>query len=585
MALTPFLTQMLGILSDLCCFPPDYDPTDVEGVEDFKSFRYNFMDAIQDIACILGAQITLSCVVEIVKVKYEAYKSSAITSAQFEGALYLFRSCARIFEDENCKDDVIGQILNLATVLPPHESRLKYTMSLCVGRYSFWFRYHKDAMVQLIDFIVSGLLVPETQGASSLALKHVCQFCGDIISEQPHYLQALFDLYPKFMTLQQQEQIEYLEGMAEVISHITGYNEQVACCQKLLNPQAAVLNTNMMGYSSLIERGNVLADEKIRFTLPVVRCLERIAVFIPHAEFVLEPNAEQHPLVSAIVALWPLIEKIFFIYREEEAVLEKLTKVFKNLLRICGGFFVPLLAPLLKIIFDSFVVHPHSCFLYTTGLCVEITGYEKSLWPMFKHYLVEYSKLVLPKLNSLQGFVAEPEVAEDYFFMVLEYLLQCPLVLIDSQLAAPIFESILHGMLVEHKEAFSRIAGALRLFVWNAYSPESFGIVELLLDAERKAKVLQAKTPISVDFFKSLVQNYGQHIVKYVLSLFVVVYSNIVAAIAGAVPIAKYELLHSTFEGLLIVDRDSTNTWLIQALSNPQYFYLFFKSAIQASCS
>ena len=60
--LMPFFAKHLEILTGLVCYPVDYDPTDTEEVEAFKSFRYACADSMQDIGYLIGAQNTLNIV-------------------------------------------------------------------------------------------------------------------------------------------------------------------------------------------------------------------------------------------------------------------------------------------------------------------------------------------------------------------------------------------------------------------------------------------------------------------------------------------------------------------------------------------
>ena len=139
---------------------------------------------------------------------------------------------------------------------------------------------------------------------------------------------------------------------------------------------------------------------------------------------------------------------------------------------------------------------------------------------MFLFYLNEYSKLILPKLSNSQGFVDFPDIAEDYFYTITEFLLHCPSLLITSQLVNPIFESSLHGMLTQHKESYIRISNALRLFVWNACGEHTPGGNDLLENGETRVTSRVPRSNETITHFRNLILSHGQIIIKYVFLIF-----------------------------------------------------------------
>ena len=84
---------------------------------------------------------------------------------------------------------------------------------------------------------------------------------------------------------------------------------------------------------------------------------------IPRLEFSLAPNQPLHPLIHLFDQLWPVITKSFHLYQNYEICLEKLTKLYKNIIRLTRGYSLPIVSNLLKLMLESFSIHPHSYYI------------------------------------------------------------------------------------------------------------------------------------------------------------------------------------------------------------------------------
>ncbi len=52
--------------------------------------------------------------------------------------------------------------------------------------------------------------------------------------------------------------------------------------------------------------------------------------------------------------------------------MEKVCRVWKHCIKLCGIIFTPLLQPLIKTLISAFQQHPHSCFIYTASITIDV---------------------------------------------------------------------------------------------------------------------------------------------------------------------------------------------------------------------
>lgn len=349
-------------------------------------------------------------------------------------------------------------------------------------------------------------------------------------------MDALFDFYGKINQLHHQDQMEIARGLSDMVSCIHGYDAQVNGIKKLLLPQLSAISAYASEFEHSVRNGVSVDPAK---HILMAQVFDRISYMIPRLSLDLDENQSLHPLVSVFQEAWPMIANLFELYKVRlfisfliiigsQPSFRKINQNFKMFdsanssiyftnLTISIGSFFGIFSSSASIVFSKIsFLNNFSCYLFLTGVCVEIFICYEDLKAMFSHYAIEYSKLVLPVLSTPQSFVQHPDIAEDYFMIIMDFLLQSPVTFIQTGLTESTLQCAILGMLSQHREAYTRIATVLRYFIYNAHPQydEGFLFDHIEMDVTRGV----TKTPAVVSHFRELVLRHGQVLVKYSFS-------------------------------------------------------------------
>eukprot|EP00921_Rhytidocystis_pertsovi_P004493 GHVQ01007821.1.p1 GENE.GHVQ01007821.1~~GHVQ01007821.1.p1 ORF type:complete len:906 (+),score=113.58 GHVQ01007821.1:64-2781(+) len=127
--------------------------------------------------------------------------------------------------------------------------------------------------------------------------------------------------------------------------------------------------------------------------------------------------------------LWPLLTRLLTHYSTSERMVEKCIRCLKHSLRCVGHRFKPLVPSLVDLITEGAAAHLHTSYVY----CAEYLAAEFEEDPEILSWLEKlFNDLSLRALDKLEAHATElleySELIEDFFGMVLRYLLYCPLV-------------------------------------------------------------------------------------------------------------------------------------------------------------
>eukprot|EP00455_Lapot_gusevi_P029378 TRINITY_DN3146_c0_g1_i11.p1 TRINITY_DN3146_c0_g1~~TRINITY_DN3146_c0_g1_i11.p1 ORF type:complete len:680 (+),score=196.51 TRINITY_DN3146_c0_g1_i11:294-2042(+) len=529
--------------------------------EDFRKFRYYCTDCLLDVGGVLEGEATLAQAVAAFVREMEIFQASQEPVEQkwqgVESALYCIRSIGRLVRtDENVH---MPQVMTLIYQVPDHPLA-RYTALLIVGRYASWINNNVQYLPQLLGFVVDGLNHPDLQGAAALALRHLCEGCAPQLVQMPEYVTSLFDLYSKTSNLDAQDQLEIVEGMCVLVSALPPA-DLPAALEQLVLPIA----TSMAHILANHQPAELLSEDKLqagRLSFSIRSCLDRLSKIFETVD--VDAAAHQtHPMLIALQRIWEIVQQFFVKYKNDEKIVEQLTRALKFVVRKTKRGFVALLPPLLTTIVSVFAEAPHSYLLYLVGVCVEETAQQASaeVLGLLLETLQHLTQASFAILKDPDSFVNNPDIADDYFGMVARYISSCPALVIQSNLAPAVLACGLHGLTVGHRQAFVSVFKAIRYLLCAGLPPaQQKEILREGADSEesdREPVVVPVASIEEMTHFQQIVAQHGQTLVN-----------TIIAAIL-CLPSSRMVYIKRLFDILLHLSPEALRHWLQQALQLP----------------
>ncbi|CAM9622957.1 unnamed protein product [Discosporangium mesarthrocarpum] len=437
----PCLSELIKVLVVLMKYPEDMEQLSEAEIDDCKRHRYEVADVLNDICKVLGG---VYCLGEILKQLERELaglsqlppdqQSSGSNWQRVEACLFAVRSVGTGIP--STEDQFLPRVFKLLPVLPsnPH---IRYTASLVVGKYSEWLKHHPEYVSPMFNFLLAGFGMPGCEAAAATAIKLVCESCGEQMGEPVLALHNQLQQAKVTMKMDLKDELEIIEGLCHVLKTLPP-QKAAAAINKMVEPVAADLH-----------KLGVLAGDSRH----AVQDLERLTVIARFANPAVEVG-KRHPIVLVVEGLWPVLEATAARHQASDKLIEKLCRFFKHSMRTCKAEFEPLLERLINHLVNSFNSVPHSSCLYCGSICVTDfggrgPGYAARLFRM----LDDFSKMVFRSLQSLDDFTSNPDMVEEYFYLVGRFVSYCPEPLLASPLLGDSIRCGVVGLQLHHREA------------------------------------------------------------------------------------------------------------------------------------
>lgn len=181
----PLFVQAYQALVDIIIrhlyFPADQATMSLQELDDFRGSRHQMGDTLKDCCNVLGSEACLKRAYELLT----AAMTGAVSWQEIEAPLFSMRSMGAHI---NLNDEtIIPQIMDLIPQLPNH-SRVRYSATMVIARYTEWLNLHPAYIPGLMTFVSAGFDDPDTEvpAASSQAIFYMCKDCPKVLDFLPH---------------------------------------------------------------------------------------------------------------------------------------------------------------------------------------------------------------------------------------------------------------------------------------------------------------------------------------------------------------------------------------------------------------
>ncbi|CAM6097582.1 unnamed protein product [Calypogeia fissa] len=298
-----------------------------------------------------------------------------------------------------------------------------------VGSYSTLISSYPTAILPLLSFLASGLMIRVAAGACAASLRKMCEDATSMVIDPPTFeglLRIGEELFSIRLLLQEEEDV--VSAIGSVLSILTDSSRLNQALERLLKPSHeainALLESNSEGslklhsaaYAASLEAG--------------IRALHRLGIYFSQLSLsnADSPSGEK-PVVRVLAHFWPLIERLLLSRHMEDnglalAASKTLSHAIQATGRNCNTFLPSIMSALSK----NFLAFPsHVCFIRTAATAVEEFGHEVEHGPLFIETLRVFTvSEAMSAMSSSYTCDQEPELAEAYMNFTSMFVRYCP---------------------------------------------------------------------------------------------------------------------------------------------------------------
>lgn len=169
--------QLMKVVIGHLHFPSDAGEVLGQERDNFRQFRHVMGDTLKDCCLVLGTEICLSMVLDMVTTAMARLPNA--TWQDVEAPLFAMRSMGAEVDPNDEKS--VPKIMDLIPHLPDHP-RVRYAALLLLSRYSRWINLHMDYVPAVLQYISSGFEDADDDvcAAAGHAMRYLCEDCKQV---------------------------------------------------------------------------------------------------------------------------------------------------------------------------------------------------------------------------------------------------------------------------------------------------------------------------------------------------------------------------------------------------------------------
>ena len=456
----------------LMAYPADYDPADKEEVENFNSWRREVSDALEDCCFFLGqAQVVAMIWQKVVTEQYPQLQASGDWRG-LEGCLYALlplmgEQVGRHYRNDtaplkelrsqvkNLDDATAVSMLQLALSFQGVEPMwsncgpLRATLSSILGALGPWF-LHKNAvdhLSQAFNFLYANLTHEDksVSSAAARAMRSLCSECGGILGEPVLALYEQLQTFPRGH-LDERDEVDIVDGLSAVANKLP-FQGVCQAVERMVTP----IRDSIAASTTALQSGRDVDvhSSEIRRGVDLFNMIVRNLTTDPPAG-----SGAPHPAVTALHMVWPFFDQLLGYYREKPDMLERICKSYKHAVRSARQHFAPCLDDMVNHLLTHFAQRGDAAFLYIGYICVGEFGLDSSrnesvqYGGVLMNMIQRFSDIAFSRLTNLAAFTSQPDMVEEYFFLISRFLDYCPSQLLQSTLLGSVIQCGAAGLQV-----------------------------------------------------------------------------------------------------------------------------------------
>lgn len=387
--------------------------------------RNDWREVVLDCQDVMGAD---GCFQVLCYHLQSALNSGQILWLKVEALLFSLTVIVPKISDQTASSS-IGDLIRLCCTSPKEIFQLRVTCISLLGSLSGWIKGNHDLGKQLFDVLISCATEDKIAVPSSIAILSTCR-CGGAWIDVEMIVQKL-DMMGQIGTLPREVELNLTESACCGINFLE-QSHQTDLCGKLI-----------LGIQNILSQSLSTSNVKT-----IVQCLDKLAV-------ISKVTSSVTLLTTIFNHMWPVLQ-LTFGQIMKESIAEKLCKCLKHFIRGCKEEIAWVLPSLTEHLSKGFSAYGYSAFLYCAGICVSTFGVlQQGKYHHILYTLVwSLSSSFFIKFSDMLSFEQQPDIVEEYFYMVSKLLQFCPYQFLNSQQeATSIINAAIVGLQIHHRQA------------------------------------------------------------------------------------------------------------------------------------
>jgi transportin-3 len=442
----PLLIELIDICCALMEFPEEVNGgVDANTMDELLKNRSYVADTIEDCCRLLGeAAILVQIGTRIQKVvtAQQALPPPQVAALwhPIESCLFATKSIAKFIpkSEETMMPHVMSLVQHQYAASTSLHFLFRNTINGLIGHYAAWLKAHPAFLEPFFAFVLFGFNSPLTSESSATAVKLLCESCGVLMSDPVMRLYEQVVSAPGSVELR--DELLILEGLCQVISR-QDFDVAGSTLSRVMQPIGSHLEAALANPGSSCKEVNGQLDRLVVLVSKVKSAGPVLAS---------QPNL----VVSLVTQCWPFFEQILQRYGAESTTSEKMSRLYKYALRSTKHEFAPLLDRLMQQLVLVFEASFKSSYLYCASICVTEFSNKPAEYGAKLHILISsLSQSVFKRFQTLDGFTSNPDVVEEFFYLLSRVISYCPSILFQSELLGEALRCSVVGLQVHHREA------------------------------------------------------------------------------------------------------------------------------------
>ncbi|KAK9478073.1 armadillo-type protein [Lipomyces japonicus] len=476
---------------------------DREQEDKFRAFRHEMGDVLKDCCAVVGPTSALRKAYVIVEeVLNRERAGEKIPWQDIEAPIFSMRTMAREVDLDDT--GVLPDIMNLLVQLPDH-NKIRYAVTLVLGRYTEWTAKHPEFMEFELNYIIGGFQKHDEQ-ISSAASQSMMYFCRDCAIHLVGFIDQIRTFYEQVAP---EVSLESLYDLTDGVAHLVAALPLDKMYEYLKTLCAPIVER-------LYAKANAPADDAgLRKIADEIELLDTFARLVAPE---VTPS-KSHPCMQFWQEAWPLINALLENHGQSTYVAERSCKLIRTLVFSYRSHFFPLLGPVAEKLVACFDKYHYGAYLWASGVCVREFGAEYSsvtdantqnaIWEFAKTQAISTFKYM-----STVNIADIPDVVEDLFRLLSNLATSVTYRFIQSELFRPSVEAVIAVFLTENKETIFTAVDLLNdilAFGFSTPPPAAFAANSM----EDEPKPVPPEIQEAV---KQLVLAYGERLTKIIIS-------------------------------------------------------------------
>eukprot|EP00033_Pygsuia_biforma_P003176 GCRY01003485.1.p1 GENE.GCRY01003485.1~~GCRY01003485.1.p1 ORF type:complete len:962 (+),score=292.69 GCRY01003485.1:205-3090(+) len=427
--------------------PEDFANYDDHTVDDVYKFRFDFGEQFEVVVPLIGIETVVGYLLNSIRSCLQSNDPRSL-----EAAIFLLRWSGGYFHlIENSA--LVNSMMELVFTLPPQlqeNQYIKYTSVSLIGEFDNWLTQSSQFCDVVMTTLFSAIQSQEKRICSA-----GCQTLLRLSKKTIPYFSTEQNIHTIFQCAPGLKWRKCRYNLFEALGNLTSAlpTPQV---QKTVITE--VMSWVFGGVKSILDQHHDPLDTET--VNNVCNFFEAAKGFLKYLRLG-TLGVSEHPLKDVLTDGAAYLQSIFPRLVQSDSIIEEWVGMWRSVMDTMDERFLPFMQQLVEQLVLGFQKAQLSGFLYLAEKCVTCYGQKTNLHEFLTQLCMELTTVSF-NLFQTSGLEENPDIVEDYFYLLSRYTVFCPVPLGNSDLISSLLQCAQAGLSVQHKKAATGVLSFIR---------------------------------------------------------------------------------------------------------------------------